>query len=100
MTNSIEVADAREARRIQCEDMLSRYPALSADELADFKHWFMKEASAYETAILSTKDAISEQYRAFKAEHVDPFTWRDYAFAVTFWMFMAGIILGIAYLGK
>ncbi len=100
MANTTEVADAREARRIQCEELLSRYAALSAQELADFKHWFMKEASAYETAILSTKDAISEQYRAFKAEHVDPFTWRDYAFMAVFWLFMVGVVLGNVFLGQ
>lgn len=99
MKNTLEGADPREARRLYCEDLLSRYPSLSADELADFKHWFQKEASAYETAILSTRDALADQYAMFKKEHVDPFTWRDAAFAIGFRASMAGILLGIVALG-
>jgi len=99
MNNTLQGADSREARRLYCEGLLSRYPSLSADELADFKHWYRKEASAYETAILSTRDALADQYALFKKEHVDPFTWRDAAFAVGFWAVMAGIILGIVVIG-
>lgn len=100
MQRTHDDADTREARRIYCESLLSRYPALTEEELADFKHWFQREASAYETAILSTRDSLAEQYLLFKKEHVDPFTWRDILFGVMFWAVMIGLIAAIPLFGK
>ena len=57
--------------------LLQRYPDISEDELDDLKRWFVKEASAFEIASLSSKDATSAGYRRFRSEHIDPFNASD-----------------------
>ncbi|MEO1968725.1 MAG: hypothetical protein ABGW87_08450 [Sphingomonadaceae bacterium] len=58
--------------------LLQRYPQVTEDELGELKHWFRKEASAFEVASLSSKDSTNEGYRRFRSEHIDPFTFRDF----------------------
>ncbi|RJX68001.1 hypothetical protein D6858_08670 [Tsuneonella suprasediminis] len=61
----------------QVEALLGRYPAISQDELNDLKHWFRKEASAFEVASLASKEAIHYGYAQFRREHIDVFSFRD-----------------------
>ncbi|MGX7894359.1 hypothetical protein [Tsuneonella sp. HG222] len=61
----------------QIEALLIRYPRLSKSELADLKHWFRKEASAFEVATFASKESTSTGYDQFRAEHVDRFSTRD-----------------------
>lgn len=61
----------------QVETLLGRYPAISQDELNDLKHWFRKEASAFEVASLASKETITTGYTRFRQEHIDVFSFRD-----------------------
>lgn len=63
------------------EALLSRYPAIAADEIEDVKRWFNKEASAFDVASLASIESIHAHYRAFRAEHIDRFKARDYLLA-------------------
>jgi len=71
MTRPTDGATAVPDRFDQVEALLLRYPAIAETELDDLKRWFTKEASAFEVASLSSKDELRQQYRAFRAEHID-----------------------------
>ena len=71
MTRPTDGATAVHDRFDQIEALLLRYPEIAEIELADLKRWFTKEASAFEVASLSSKDELRQQYRAFRAEHID-----------------------------
>ena len=71
MTIHDDGAHAVHDRFDRVEALLSRYPELAEAELAELKRWFTKEASAFEVASLSSKDELRQQYRAFRAEHID-----------------------------
>jgi hypothetical protein len=75
--------------------LLARYPELDASELADLKHWYRKEASAYDVASMASRDDVRPGYRAFRAEHVDRFTGADVAKGALFALAMAGIAYAI-----
>ena len=67
--------------------LLARYPAISTAELGDLKHWYRKDASAYDVASLASRDDIASGYRAFRADHVDRFGGRELA--------LIGVMLGV-----
>ena len=71
MTRPTDGGTAVPDRFDQIEALLLRYPEITETELADLKRWFTKEASAFEVASLSSKDELRQQYRAFRAEHID-----------------------------
>lgn len=71
------------------EHLLSRYPAITEDEVEDLKRWFNKEASAFEVASLASKERIHAGYTAFRADHIDGIKARDY-FAVAAAIVLAG----------
>lgn len=78
MTTDIAVGSTAAADRFDAiAALLSRYPHLDDGELADLKHWYAKEASAFDVASLAAKDDLREQYARFRAEHIDRFSARD-----------------------
>jgi hypothetical protein len=77
------------------EATLARYPHLDEGELADLKHWFRREASAFEVASLASKDALREPYRRFRAEHIDRFGLRDLVAGTIGATLIAGVIAGL-----
>ena len=63
------------------EGLVARYPSITGAELDDLKSWFKKEASAYDVASMASKENIHASYKAFRAEHIDNFSVKDYAAA-------------------
>ena len=63
------------------ENLLSRYPSISEAEVRDLKRWFNKEASAFDVASLASIESIHSRYAAFRADHINGFTARDYLVA-------------------
>jgi len=64
-------------RRAQVEAALARYPDLDRDRIDELIHWFRKEASARDVAMIACNEAILESYRRFRADHIDPLTAGD-----------------------
>ncbi|MGN6497234.1 MAG: hypothetical protein ACTHKM_12475 [Tsuneonella sp.] len=77
------------------ETTLARYPHLDEAELRDLKYWFRREASALEVASLASKDAIADQYRAFRAQYVDNFDAGDVLKGIAGASLIAAVIGGI-----
>ena len=75
------------------ERLLARYPALSERELAEVTHWFEREASALDVALVASNEDIREGYRRFRADQIDPLTFADLARAV------AVTAVGVALIG-
>jgi hypothetical protein len=64
-------------RRAHAEAILARYPELDAGELAELLHWYRREASAMDVALVASNEAIRERYRAFRHDHVDRFSLKE-----------------------
>lgn len=64
--------------------LLARYPALTTDELANVTHWFKRTATPLDVGTLASDTAIAEQYRRYRAEHLDRFGTADMLKATLF----------------
>ncbi|WP_260924516.1 hypothetical protein [Novosphingobium sp. 9] len=64
--------------------LLARYPALTSDELADVTHWFKRAATPLDVGTLASDTTIAEQYRRYRAEHLDRFGTADMVKAAIF----------------
>ena len=95
MTNMTADGSTAAARFAAIEATLARYPQLDESELRDLKHWFRREASAFDVAHLASRDAIADQYRAFRAKHVDNFDAGDVLKGLVGASLIAGVIGGI-----
>ena len=69
--NKAEAADPS-ARFDDIEQLLNSYPDISEEQLGELKHWFKKEASAFEVASIASKHPVG--YAKFRAEHIDKFS--------------------------
>jgi len=77
------------------EALLARYPNLTDPELGDLKHWFRREASAFDVASLASKETLAEPYRLFRAQHVDRFKAKDAIILVGGLSFVIAAIIGM-----
>jgi hypothetical protein len=71
--------EARARRRAEITRLLARYPHLDEEARRELTDWFAHEASSLDVAMLSCHDGVAEQYRAFRAEHIDRLRPRDWA---------------------
>lgn len=93
-----ELTDGVRADRRACiERTLADYPHLAKQDLADVLHWFRKEASALDVALLATNEDITEKYRHFRAEHLDRISAGDIVRATAFALVIAVIFALIAW---
>jgi hypothetical protein len=84
-------------RRAQIEAALARYPDLEHHRIDDLIHWFHKEASARDIAMIACNEAILEPYRRFRADHIDPLTVRDVGKVIVILAAVGVVILFIAW---
>lgn len=82
--------------RARMAALLARYPNLTENELAEIHNWFDRVASALDIGLLSSQPEIAEQYRAYRAEHIDRFTKKDLAKAGLFVVSVLGVVVLIA----
>lgn len=82
-------------RRGAIEAALAQYPHLQQDRLDDVLHWFRKEASALDVALVASNPSLTEPYARFRAEHIDKFGPRDLLRAALFVTIVAGIALAL-----
>ena len=71
--------EARAVRRAEIVRLLARYPHLDDDARRELTDWFAREASSLDVAMLSCHEGVTEQYRAFRAEHIDRLRPKDWA---------------------
>jgi hypothetical protein len=79
MSQTLDGAIGAEHSLARIEAMLARYPLTSADETAEMRHWFANEASALDMGLIASNEALTPQYRRFRAEQLDRFGARDIA---------------------
>lgn len=89
------VIAAEERERIAA--LLARYPNLSRDELEEIRNWFDRVASALDIGLLSSQPEITTQYRAYRADHFDRFTMKDFVKAGTLITLILGAIVLTAF---
>jgi len=83
------------ARRMQIETALADYPHVTKESLGGLIHWFRKEASALDVAMLASNEAIAEPYRLFRADHIDRMTPQDVMKGLAFAAAVAAAVLFI-----
>jgi hypothetical protein len=93
MTSHENRADAPDLRRVRVEQTLARYPAISDAEIADLLHWFRKEASAMDVAMLASDERIAGCYALFRADHLDRLGVGE---KIAAWILAAMVIAAIA----
>lgn len=64
-------------KRARAEEALARYPELDPDELSRLLHWYRREASAMDVALLASDEALRERFQAFHTAHIAPYSWRE-----------------------
>jgi hypothetical protein len=84
-------------RRAAIEAKLAAYPNISQHSLADVLHWFRKEASAHDVALVASKEEIAEAYRQFRADHIDRLTGHDLVKGLAFAAAVGLIVLLIVW---
>lgn len=89
-------AAARAERRARMERLIENYPSLDSNEKTELVDWLRREATALDIALLSSIDAIGDGYRAFRAEHIDRFTWRD-IFRILILLSLIGVFIAAIY---
>lgn len=99
MNVSHEHADARAEKRIEIEALLKCYPDIPAETLSVLRHWFQREASAFDVAMLASNADLQKAYRAFREDHIDRFTTIDVARAILFAAAIVAVIAAIIWLG-
>jgi hypothetical protein len=62
---------ARTERQARIQAALAEYPHVDEQTLAELVHWFRKEASALDAGLIASDPQLAEQYRLFKAMHLD-----------------------------
>lgn len=80
------------------EALLADYPNIPARDNEDLMHWFDREASAYDVAMMASNDAIQDGYRKFRSDHVDPLGTRDFIRAGLFVIAVAACLLATIWL--
>jgi hypothetical protein len=81
------------------EALLARFPEVSEAELGELKHWFGKEASAFEVASLASKETLRPSYDRFRAEHIDRMSIRDLAVIGVTLAALGGLLAAGSWLG-
>jgi hypothetical protein len=81
-------------RRAAIEALVARYPDLAAAELADLLHWYRREASAMDVALLASNESLADRFEAFSRAHVSPFGLREKAITA---LLSAGVLGLFAY---
>lgn len=94
-----ELTDGNRAVRRACiERTLADYPEIEKEDLAEVLHWFRKEASALDVALLASSQDIADAYRRLRADHLDRMTLGDVTRATLFVAASAAVIVLIALL--
>ncbi|MEO5587829.1 MAG: hypothetical protein ABIQ81_09090 [Novosphingobium sp.] len=87
----------RALRRARIERALADYPHIERERIDEVRHWFDKEASALDVAVLATNQDIAVAYRRFRADHIDTLTPKDYLRGVAFTAAIVVIIVLIVW---
>ena len=64
-------------KRTKAEALLRRYPELDRSELAELLHWYRREASAMDVALLASDEGLRRRFDAFHEKHIKPFNWKE-----------------------
>ena len=71
MRNTKREAPSSVRRRLEVETALARYPNLSPKELAGLVHWFKREATAMDVAMIASNVEIYNNYCAFRDNNIN-----------------------------
>lgn len=63
--------------RARAEAILASYPKLEPDELQELLHWYRREASAMDVALVASHERVGEAYRRFYRDHLKRFSWKE-----------------------
>lgn len=69
MTSNTHSETDRAVHRAAIERVIAHYPEISDDELHDLLHYFRRDASAYDRAIIASNAQIVDRYRQLCHDH-------------------------------
>ena len=91
----MQSTEARARRRDEIAHLLARYPHLEPDARDELAEWFARHASSHDIAMLSLNDGIADQYRAYRAEHIDRLRPRDWARGLVVAALFVGLLAAV-----
>ena len=94
----VHLGETSPERRARIECLVVRYPDLEPKELAELLHWYRREASAMDVALVASNEDVSEAFGAFCSDHVAPFSWKHKAITAALTAGTLGLI-GLAFVG-
>ncbi|MCW2337808.1 hypothetical protein M2337_002041 [Sphingobium sp. B2D3A] len=59
------------AAQARIDALIAAYPDLNEDDLRRLLHWYRKEASSYDVAMLSARDDLRPGYERFYKDHIE-----------------------------
>ena len=81
-------------KRAQAEGALANYPHLDPHELSRLLHWYRREASAMDVALVASNETLRSRFEAFHLDHIAPFSWREKLFTAAL---SAGVLVLFAF---
>ncbi|MCJ2178417.1 hypothetical protein [Novosphingobium album (ex Hu et al. 2023)] len=93
--NAGVIADEERAR---IAALLIRYPDNTPEELAELTNWFDRVATPLDLGMLASNPDAAKQYRAYRAQHIDRFKFKDMTRAALFIGTVSAVIAGIGLL--
>lgn len=94
MTTIQDGADSAD-RRARIERVLADYPQLGDERIAELVHWFRKEASALDVAMVASNPDVAATYRQFRTDHLDRLSGNDILRGLLFASIISAIVLAI-----
>lgn len=99
MTGTTGGLDMAAEQRARIENAFAAYPHIEPAALDELLHWYRREASAYDVAMIASNERLAEGYRRFRAERIDPIRWRDILRVLAFAALAGGGIWAMLALG-
>jgi hypothetical protein len=65
------------AARERAEALLLRYPRLEQEELDELLHWYRREASSMDVALIASDERLRRGFEKFQADHLKAFNWKE-----------------------
>jgi len=69
MATNIHQESDRTAQRAAIERIIAHYPDIGEEELHSVLHYFRRDASAYDRAIIASNAKIYDQYQKLASDH-------------------------------
>ena len=77
------------------EALIAAYPDLSQHDMERLRHWYRREASSYDVAMLSAREELRPGYERFYKDHVARISPLSYGVILIFLLLCGGLVYAV-----